>query len=109
MAEDQAQRRDTQAAPGGDEVPLPDGQHLGPDEPGVPRPEDGRERDHRVGQTAAQGRGDRDRQDQGRERQKHVGDAHQDLIGHAAEIARDRPDDRPDRHREDQHHKRDLE
>jgi hypothetical protein len=98
-----------QAAASSDEVSLPDRQHLGPDEAGVPGPETVERAIIVCRETAAEGGGNGDGEDEGRKRQEHVRDAHQDLVGQSAKVAGDCADDRTEDHREDQHDERDLE
>ena len=74
------------------------------DQPRVPGPPHGGDRDHAVGQRRLQHAHHRHGQHQRRDRQEHVGDAHQHIFGPAAEIAGDQPDRDADRHGDRQHH-----
>ena len=71
---------------------LADGQRLGPREAGVGRPGGDRDGDDRVLDPGAQRRDEGQRQDQAREGQEDVGDAHQHGVEPAAGIARDGAD-----------------
>ena len=74
------------------------------DHAGIPGPPHRRHRQHAVGQGRLQHPHDRHRQHQRRYRQEHIGDPHQDIFDPAADIARQKPDGHPDRHRNCQHH-----
>ena len=87
---------------GGDEVALADRQRLGACEAGVGRPGGDRDGDDRVLDPRPQRRHEGQCQDQAREGQEHVGDAHQHGVEPAAGIARDRADEQADR--ADDHH-----
>ena len=77
---------------GGDVVGVADGQRLGPGDAGIGRPGGERDGDDRVLDARAQGGDEGQRQDQPREGEEDVGDAHQHRVDPAAEIAGDRAD-----------------
>ena len=70
--------------------------HLAAHEPRIARPPGQRDRDHHVDDAGPERRGDRHGEDQARNGQLEVGEAHQDLVGPAAEIAGDGADERAD-------------
>jgi hypothetical protein len=69
------------------------------DEPRVPGPPQRRDRQHRVDETRRQHRGDRERHHQRRDGERDIGQAHDDDLGPAAEIAGDEPESRAERDR----------
>ena len=84
-------------AHGVDELGVAEGQRLGAGDARIGRPGGDGDGDDRV-LDAGPERGDEgQRQDQLRHRQEDVGDAHQELVGPAAEIARDRADHQAER------------
>ncbi len=82
---------------GGDVIGIPDHHRLGAGDARVRRP--GRERDGDAGILDARAEHGHEGQGQheAREGQENIGDAHQDAVGPAAEIARDGADQEPDR------------
>ena len=101
--EDDARRRGALQLHGGDEVGVADRQRLGARDAGIGRP--GRDGDGDDGVLdAGPKRGDEgQRQDQPREGEEDVGDAHQHRVDPAAEIAGDGADEEADRRGDDGH------
>ena len=80
--------RVTQRAGRGDVVLLAHGQHRRAHDTGIDGHRHDRHRDHGVGQGWLQDGDDDERQQQGREGQEHVHDAHQPVVRPAAQEAR---------------------
>ncbi len=83
-------------ARGVDELALGDGDGHAPDVAREERHVDGRNRDQRVQQARAERRHDGERQQDVGKGHQHVDAAHDDVVGAAADIARDHTDRRPD-------------
>ncbi len=80
----------------GDVVGVADRQRLGARDPRIGRPGGERDGEHRVLDAGAQRGDEGQRQDEPREGEENIGDAHQDAVGPAAEIAGDGADDQPE-------------
>ncbi len=91
---DDAQRRGAQQPHGGDVVGVADGQRLGPRDARIGRPGGDGDGDDRVLDAGPERRDEGERQDQLREGEEDVGDAHQHRVDPAAGIAGDRADQR---------------
>ena len=81
-----------------DELGLPDDDDAAVDDPGDARPQDRRDHDDDEGQARPENRHERDRQEERREREHGVGDAHEDgLHGDrdARRLAAPPPEDDP--------------
>ena len=63
-----------------DELPLPQGQHLGPGQPRVGDPAGGAESQDQAAQRRPEHGGDEDRQEEAGEGQEHVDEAHRQLV-----------------------------
>ena len=83
---------------GFDEGAVAQGQHLGPDQTRIGRRVDEADGQDQVDHRIAEDRGDREGEDEDRERLKHVEHAHPDVIDPAARIAEDQADERAERH-----------
>jgi hypothetical protein len=82
------------------------GDGLGARDTRVRRPRRDRDRDDGVLDAGTERRDERERQDQAREGEEHVGNAHQHGIEPATEVAGDRTDQQPD-WADQQHHEPD--
>ena len=109
VAPDDARARGALQADRSDEIGVAHGQRLGARDPGIGRPGGDRDRDDRVLDAGAERRDEGERQDQARKREEDVGDAHQDGVDPAAEIAGDGADQKPDRADQDHHEADDVE
>ncbi len=76
------------------------------DQPGVPGPPEGGDGEHRVDQVGRQHRGDGQRHHQRRDGEGDIGQAHDDDLDPAAEIAGEQAQRRADRNGDAEHHQR---
>ena len=94
--QDDPRRPDSHHTTRDHELRLAQGQHLAPDETRDPRPSEEAD-DREDGEQARSDRGhEHDDQEQRRNAEHCVGEAHQDLVGPPAEVAGDQADDRAD-------------
>jgi hypothetical protein len=101
MAIENAQGRGALQPRGHDVLAVADGDGLGTGQARIGRPGGQRDGEHRVFDSGAERRDEGERQDQPRECQEDVGEAHQNVVDPAADIAGHRADQDADGHHQD--------
>ena len=107
VAQDDPPRRRADQLHGGDVVGAPNGERLGARDPRIRRPRRDRDGEHRVLDAGTERCDEGERQDETREREEDVGDAHQRRVDEPSRITRDGTHDKPDGCGQDGHQNHD--
>src|SRR5579885_329388 len=97
VAKDDAAGAGSREADRGDEIGIADGERIRAREPRIGRPGGERDRDDGAADAGLQGGNEGEGQDEPRKGEENVGEAHQDAVGQAAEVAGDAADEEPER------------